>query len=742
MRISIILSLTLLLLNAHHNLFAQNDTLNIYELSIEELMKLEVEIASMVIKDIKKQPVSIFTISGKQLEMSGARTLADALSIYVPGLFMIEDQDDIILGFRGLAPDNNSKVMLLIDGQNVNIEWFWGPPPAILNSGHFSLIDRVEVIRGPGSVTLGQGALLGVINIVTRQQIEKPTKSEIVSVYTGASYGKDNHWGIHGDVSLRRGSTNAFLYIGSTSYRGQKLRTEGWANDKANEGYKGGFVKDIGTRLRRSSNSTLVGKISHNNFEMSTLIVKHDQDLYNFYRDRNCYGEFLVTLNPSFQFKLSQSTTLKIIADATIDDFSLKSVDGFTMGGTRENRFGGKVIYYANDIVRGNRLATGVEYRHFEFGRKNFQGNNFINNIVTQQLIDNPDEFILNANIEKVWAYSSNIDVFSLFAEDYQQISSWLDFFSGLRFDFHPYWGSNLSPRLGAILTPSKSLRLRISYQTGFRGAVGLHYGGGYRQDGLLSEDNFNRIEKAQIPIFNENNQLVAFEDNLPKTKPESMQGFELAADFDFSSSLNFYGIGFYNVINNVIDVGVIWRDPSIYSMVNIGNDVPGDWNGFWFFKNTKGRIIQGGFEAGLSYHLKGLTFSVNHSTAKLISSGQQQMGSMYITQGGNFKAYPENVSRANAFISLSKDLIISLNYLFYYYWYSPNDQKVNSNHLVNLGVNYSLTSRLNASFYCMNLLNQTVLYPMNSNVGDPELSDGTPSVEKTSFFLSIKIDI
>ena len=59
-------------------------------------------------------------------------------------------------------------MLLLVNGVNMNTEFFWGPPGAILNSTNYDYIDRIEVIRGPGSVTLGQGALLGVINIITK----------------------------------------------------------------------------------------------------------------------------------------------------------------------------------------------------------------------------------------------------------------------------------------------------------------------------------------------------------------------------------------------------------------------------------------------------------------------------------------------------------------------------------------------------------------------------------------------
>ncbi|MFY7786718.1 MAG: TonB-dependent receptor plug domain-containing protein, partial [Thermoflexibacteraceae bacterium] len=147
--------------------FAQNtsaDTVNaVFNSSVQEILHLpvsktgKVSVASNVITDQEKQPASVTTISHEQLRSSGARTLSEALMYFVPNYFAVEDQDDVIAAFRGLAADNNSKVLLLINGQNMNTEFFWGPPDAILNSADYDYIEKVEVIRGSGSVTLGQG---------------------------------------------------------------------------------------------------------------------------------------------------------------------------------------------------------------------------------------------------------------------------------------------------------------------------------------------------------------------------------------------------------------------------------------------------------------------------------------------------------------------------------------------------------------------------------------------------------
>ena len=87
-------------------------------LSLEELMETNVEVASRVSLRLGQQPVSVTTINAEQIHLSGARTLNELLMLHVPGYFLVEDQDDTIAAVRGMAPDNNSKLMLLLDGRS------------------------------------------------------------------------------------------------------------------------------------------------------------------------------------------------------------------------------------------------------------------------------------------------------------------------------------------------------------------------------------------------------------------------------------------------------------------------------------------------------------------------------------------------------------------------------------------------------------------------------------------------
>jgi len=155
---------------------------------LARLLDTPIQVASHVQKHRWRQPVSVTVISRREIENSGARTLNELLTRLVPGYFTVEDIDDTIAGFRGLAADSNSKTMLLLNGEVLNAEWFWGPPDAILNGFNLDYIERIEVQRGPGSVTLGPGALLGVINIITKQVGEPEPSTTLL-----AGGGKDGY---------------------------------------------------------------------------------------------------------------------------------------------------------------------------------------------------------------------------------------------------------------------------------------------------------------------------------------------------------------------------------------------------------------------------------------------------------------------------------------------------------------------------------------------------------------------
>jgi outer membrane receptor protein involved in Fe transport len=112
---------------------------------------------------VKKVPAIAASFGREQIRALGARTVADVLDV-VPGLTISRDvQGFHRVSVRGLR--NDAEVLFLLNGQRLN-SFYDGR--ALMNLPVENL-ERIEVIRGPGSALYGAGAFLGVVNIVTHR---------------------------------------------------------------------------------------------------------------------------------------------------------------------------------------------------------------------------------------------------------------------------------------------------------------------------------------------------------------------------------------------------------------------------------------------------------------------------------------------------------------------------------------------------------------------------------------------
>lgn len=146
---------------------------NLADLSIEELMNYKVDVvygASRYAQRVTRAPSSISIVTADEMRKLGYRTLAEALR-GVRGLYVSNDRNYSYLGVRGfLRPgDYSTRILVLIDGHRVNDNLFDSGTVAREGMLDISLIDRVEVIRGPSSSIYGSSAFFGVINVITRR---------------------------------------------------------------------------------------------------------------------------------------------------------------------------------------------------------------------------------------------------------------------------------------------------------------------------------------------------------------------------------------------------------------------------------------------------------------------------------------------------------------------------------------------------------------------------------------------
>lgn len=115
-------------------------------------------------------PASVSVISAEDIAAFGYGTLAEALAA-ARGTFSSNDRSYESIGFRGFSPpgDYTSRVLVLVDGHPTN--------DVLTGQGYvghdfdvdLAEVERIEIVRGPGSVLYGNAALFGVINVVTRR---------------------------------------------------------------------------------------------------------------------------------------------------------------------------------------------------------------------------------------------------------------------------------------------------------------------------------------------------------------------------------------------------------------------------------------------------------------------------------------------------------------------------------------------------------------------------------------------
>ena len=125
--------------------------------------------ASRYGQSLYEAPASVTVVSRDEIRRFGYRTLAEVLSA-AGGLFTSYDRNYTYLTVRGLANtgDFNTRILVLLDGRRLNQPV---DDSSYLGTEEFvdlEALERVEVIRGPGSTLYGTNAFYAVVNLVTR----------------------------------------------------------------------------------------------------------------------------------------------------------------------------------------------------------------------------------------------------------------------------------------------------------------------------------------------------------------------------------------------------------------------------------------------------------------------------------------------------------------------------------------------------------------------------------------------
>ena len=203
--------------------------------SAQETKEKEVVLEEVVVtatrdwEEERKVPYNVSVITKDDIRRSNAQNVAELLRT-VPGV-VVKDQTAnrkwMSVDIRGFGEAGPSNTLVLVDGRRVNeidisgTDWVQIP---------LDQVDRIEVIRGGGSVLYGDNAVGGVVNIITKKGMGKPAaKAEAV----GGSYG----------LNIQRASSMGALGDFRYAVHARHEDTDGFRDNGDYEGY------DFGTSV-------------------------------------------------------------------------------------------------------------------------------------------------------------------------------------------------------------------------------------------------------------------------------------------------------------------------------------------------------------------------------------------------------------------------------------------------------------------------------------------------------------
>ena len=386
----------------------------------------EVVVTGTTVKVNKRNvPMAVSVVNNLQIQESNETSLLPILNGRVPGLFVTERG---VMGFgvasnaagqisiRGIGGSPTTGVLMLIDGHPQFMGIFGHPLP---DSYIACDVERVEVIRGPGSILYGSNAMGGVINIITKKQISE---------------------GFSGNAHLMYGSYNTQKYMASGGYKKNGFSVFASINHDQTDGHRqnsdfnitNGYTK---LAFRLNDNIELSTDFSMAHFKATdpgpdtiNAITGNTIDITR--------GYWSFTIDNNYE-KYSGSAKL-------FYNFGEHNItDGFHS--TDANY--GLNIYESIKLFKGNNLTLGADYLSYGGLAENEKA-------MGGQGIIFKDTTVYDAGI---------------YGFVQQTFFEWMTLNAGLRLQDHQVYGTNWIPAGGLALKIIANTTLKASVSKGFR---------------------------------------------------------------------------------------------------------------------------------------------------------------------------------------------------------------------------------------------------------------------------------
>ncbi|MEA1920094.1 MAG: TonB-dependent receptor [Campylobacterota bacterium] len=421
------------------------------EISLEEdfLASLDEvsDIASKSKLNIDDMPSFVTILHGNKLELLGVQNIYEALGL-VPGVELsMEASGAKQVIFRGVK--EKGEVKLLIDGVSLNnayrgsIYYYLDFP--------IEMVERIEVIRGPGSVLYGSNAISGVISIITKNSKTVSPNRIFATASTAPSYKTGLQYNYNLSENSRL-SMDGYIQNDDIHIDGGPDKAERYGeSDETLRDYALGMHLDIDnfTLLARFKQSQMGMHFGIGNYFES----KNDKEGHtntsavveaNYEDEINSHLGYKLSLGTNYY---AQKIETRFLPHPTQGDLIYDSDYG-------ENSYYGELTIH--NTIQNHALIIGARYEYSATQKTSLE--NYFE--------PTGETYLPSTDVIKP---DSDRSIASLYINDSMTINSDIDLIAGIRLDHYSDFGDALSPRLGIVWRADSQWNLKMLYSRSFR---------------------------------------------------------------------------------------------------------------------------------------------------------------------------------------------------------------------------------------------------------------------------------
>lgn len=551
---------------------AAGDTLGATELlgmSLEELGQVQISTPSGTPAPIEKAAAVATVITADDIKAMGTNDLMVVLES-VPGLHIGRSEQGELRKavIRGITSSFNPQTLVLVNGIPLTSN-FTGNRSNVIGSLPLRAVERIEVIRGPGSALYGADAYAGVINVITRGAEPQKGSNATVSTAGVAAGSFDTRGGwLNTTSSLNGIRTGVFLEYQTTDGHREPISHDAQTNMDALFNTSASLAPGPTNNMRDEGLFRMEMQGEHWRFRSGyqqqsnigtgaginlALDPKGRMGGYRFNADHSYFFNGLIE-GLDIESRLSFLKTVQRMEE------SLWLFPPGAFGGAFPDGFSGNPGY-KEDQARYDVSAIyqGVEHHWLRMGAGLYWGDMYETTETTNFVILDNGQIAPRpglANISDTPATylpeQQRTSYYALLQDEWSFAPRW-QLTAGVRMDDYSDFGSTTNPRLALIWDTTPTLTTKLLYGRAFRAP------------------SFAEMY-TRSPVYVGN----------PDLKPETIDTWEIAVAMKPTARLN-YGVNLFrykidDFITAVAQPGIIGLFSNVGQRTGTGGEVEFTW--------------------------------------------------------------------------------------------------------------------------------------------------------------------